>query len=125
MEGLANNYLSPGLFGIPFVDTYNKGANNFFNDKGYSNLKAHTFSSNYATNIKTALKANQPVPMLIWSDGSENNLSTHWITITKYFKNVTTYEQFIAFSTWGERRSVNLDAILSGYVRGATYMKSK
>lgn len=125
MEGIAENYLSPGLIGIPFVANYNKGANSFFKDKGYSNLEAQTFSSNYPTNIQNALKANQPVPMLIWSDGSGNRLDTHWITITKYFKNASTNEQFIALSTWGDRKSINLDAILSGYVRGATYMKSK
>lgn len=125
MEGLAAGYLSPGLFGIPFVANYNTAANRFFKDKGYSNLEAQTFSSNYTANIKAALRANQPVPMLIWADGSGNKLNRHWITITKYFKSGSTNEQYIALSTWGARRSVNLDAILSGYVRGATYMRRK
>lgn len=124
MEGLADHYLSPGWFGIPVVSAYTSAANKFFKDKGYSNLHSYTFSSNYATNIKNGLNKNQPVPMLIWSDGDNSppNLNKHWITITKYFKNGTTNEQFIAFSSWGRRYSVNLDSLLSGYVRGATYM---
>jgi len=44
----------------------------------------------------------------------EQSFDNHWMTITKYFKNVTSGESFIAFSSWGARYSVNTDLLMYG-----------
>lgn len=121
MTGLANNYLTPNQYvGIATPGIFCKGANKFFNAKG-ANLKATPFVNNYSYNVKKSLKKDIPVPFLVyfdgskWTDSSNNTLDFHWITITKYFQQGTTKQEFIAFSTWGRREHTDFGAMTKSW----------
>jgi hypothetical protein len=46
------------------------------------------------------------------------------MTITKYFRNTTNGDRYIAVSTWGERHSLNFNALWDGNLAcGVVYFK--
>ncbi|MCP2240501.1 hypothetical protein [Thermoanaerobacterium thermosaccharolyticum] len=65
-----------------------------------------------STYIKAGLSKNSPVAFLMNYNSKYPEFNFHWMTITKYFRNVTTDERDIAVSSWATRYSLNLKYIL-------------
>ena len=61
--------------------------------------------------IKDFLKENIPLALLIHRNDVIPEFSWHWMTITKYYKNE--FYSYVNVSSWGERRILKLEDILS------------
>ncbi|WP_455257677.1 hypothetical protein [Peptoniphilus asaccharolyticus] len=78
----------------------------------------------FANYIKSGLRRDCPVAYLQYWNSNQSDYDWHWMTITKYFRNTTNGDRYIAVSTWGERHSLNFNALWDGNLAcGVLYFK--
>ncbi|NGZ77191.1 hypothetical protein [Saccharibacillus alkalitolerans] len=104
------NYINPGLLGETSVYHFIDSVEKYAKDKNV-NLKAVYDSTpftldNTANYAKAGLRINSPVATLNLSKFTDYEYEWHWMTITKYYRDVND-NRWIAVSTWGKRRSIN------------------
>ncbi|GGO04936.1 hypothetical protein [Saccharibacillus kuerlensis] len=107
---LMYNYISPGPFGETSVQHFTSMVEKYAKDKnviltGVTDNSTFTLD-NTAAYIKKGLGLNSPVATLNLSKFNDYEYEWHWMTITKYYRDVND-NRWIAVSTWGERRSIN------------------
>ncbi|WP_313132995.1 DUF4430 domain-containing protein [Anaerocolumna sp.] len=61
--------------------------------------------------VETRYLLNDPVQSSALGISEDANFWLHWMTVTKYFKNGTTGNTHVAFSSWGSRFSINADLL--------------
>ncbi|GIP19777.1 C39 family peptidase [Paenibacillus sp. J22TS3] len=119
------SYIDPGMFGETSGTDFTSDVERFARDRGVA-LKGVTNSAsftldNVANYIKAGLNINSPVATLNTKKWSDYEYEWHWMTITKYYRDVND-NRWIAVSTWGQRRSidyrVHFDAMANGWVMG-------
>ena len=71
--------------------------------------------------VDTRWILNEPAQWHLVDAGAEKNFDSHWVTITKYFKDGTTEKGSIAFSSWRKRFSVYTDLLLNHF--GVYYLE--
>jgi len=121
--------MTPGIIGISFVHEFTNRISSYARSKGDfsfgSSIRTYSPSSGEeqyvdetAVFIKKSLTNNLPVAMLTyWNSelkfidvrGTEQTGNTHWMTITKYYRD-TQDNRYVAAATWGERVSLNFRA---------------
>ena len=121
-------YVTPTAIGVPSLRALESGFERFADSRGidisayWSDQPANR--NTFTNYIKDGLRINSPVAYLQYFNSNQKEYDWHWMTITKYFKNMSTGEQHIAVSTWGERRSLNFNALLDGNLAcGVLYFK--
>lgn len=107
---LMYSYINPGPFGETSVHDFTTAVEKYAKDKnvklaGVADNSAFTLD-NTASYIKAGLKINSPVATLNLSKFTDYPYEWHWMTITKYYRDVND-NRWIAVSTWGDRRSIN------------------
>ncbi|WP_276357914.1 hypothetical protein [Cohnella caldifontis] len=119
------SYIDPGLFGEISGPDFTSDVERYAKDNGVA-LKGVTNSAsftldNVANYIKAGLSINSPVATLNTKKWSDYEYEWHWMTITKYYRDVND-NRWIAVSTWGQRRSidyrVHFDAMANGWIMG-------
>lgn len=115
-------YVTPTIFGVPTLRYFARGVERFADDKNvdieaYWSDEKPSFR-NLSNYIKDGLRADSPVAHLQYYNPEVPSLNWHWVTITKYFRNSVAGDSHIAVSTWGERKSFNLDAIYDNSLGG-------
>ncbi|MDO4605303.1 MAG: hypothetical protein Q4B23_04920 [Helcococcus sp.] len=121
-------YLSPSIIGVPTLGAFENGIEKFAKSRGVSlnafwsdNKVNKTTFTNY---IKSGLRANYPVAYLQYYNSNQKQYNWHWMTITKYFKNLRSNNTSIIVSTWGGKQILNFDALWSGNLAcGVLYFK--
>jgi hypothetical protein len=90
--------------------------------EGYPDPRRNAQQKVLESYIKTAIKHDLPVAMLIYSNPDLNaklptfgvqNLSWHWMTITAINMNKDR-KSFVTISTWGDKTVISLDDIMKG-----------
>lgn len=104
------SYINPGAFGETSVHDFASSVEKYAKDKnvklsGIRDNSAFTLD-NTAAYIKKGLSLNSPVATLNLSKFTDYEYEWHWMTITKYYRDVND-NRWIAASTWGDRRSIN------------------
>ncbi|MFB9329878.1 hypothetical protein ACFFSY_28390 [Paenibacillus aurantiacus] len=102
--------INPGKLGELSIWDFADDVETYAKDKGVT-LKRVTSSASFtldntATYIKAGLNSNVPVGTLNLSKFSDYEFEWHWMTITKYYRDVND-NRWIAVSTWGRRESIN------------------
>ena len=130
MEKLYDN-LKPGILGVPTVESFIKGVTSYINKDAGSTLIPTPYTINastYATyreGVTDGLKEESPVAVLFWEVENwelDPDFSFHWITITKYFKDNNTGNEYFACSSWGKRYSLSFyDYWWNYWVAGGVY----
>lgn len=118
-------YVDPGMFGETSVSDFTSDVVRFAKDRGVTLSGVYSSASftldNVANYIKAGLSINSPVATLNTKKWSDYEYEWHWMTITKYYRDVND-NRWIAVSTWGQRRSidyrVHFDAMANGWVQG-------
>lgn len=111
MESIAGFIQPDEEKGVTSVFYFNERVIKFAEEKGVK-IKSHTITTNDDFNsvknfIKTALKENKPVALLMLENNILKEFDWHWMTITKLFEDMD--KNYIDFSTWGERRIFTLE----------------
>jgi len=114
------SYIAPGPFGELSLEDFASGVKNFAKSKNLllaSRILASNPSWTYdevSTFIKTGLSWDVPVACLNldWPFADDEVYPWHWVTATKYYRDVTTDQRWIAISSWGERYSVNFKSYI-------------
>ncbi|WP_216671571.1 hypothetical protein [Saccharibacillus qingshengii] len=104
------SYIDPGAFGETSVPDFASSIEKYAKDKnvklsGVRDNSAFTLD-NTAAYIKKGLSLNSPVATLNLSKFTDYIYEWHWMTITKYYRDIND-NRWIAVSTWGDRRSIN------------------
>lgn len=121
-------YLSPTIIGIPSLSYFEDGFESFAKSRGV-NVSAYwsdnkVTKDSFANYIKSGLRRDCPVAYLQYWNSNQSDFDWHWMTITKYFRNTTNGDRYIAVSTWGERHSLNFNALWDGNLAcGVLYFK--
>ncbi|WP_127532995.1 hypothetical protein [Paenibacillus kobensis] len=102
--------IDPGWLGELSIWDFADKVESYAKDKGVT-LKRVTSSASFtldntANYIKAGLNSNVPVGTLNLSMFSDYEYEWHWMTITKYYRDVND-NRWIAVSTWGRRESIN------------------
>ncbi|MNG17971.1 hypothetical protein D3C84_1019960 [compost metagenome] len=102
--------IDPGWLGELSIWDFADSVESYAKDKGVT-LKRVTSSASFtldntANYIKAGLNSNVPVGTLNLSKFSNYEYEWHWMTITKYYRDVND-NRWIAVSTWGRRESIN------------------
>ncbi|MGO4109708.1 hypothetical protein [Paenibacillus sp. YAF4_2] len=102
--------INPGWLGELSIWDFADDIESYAKDKGVT-LKRVTSNASFtldntATYIKAGLSSNVPVGTLNLSKFSDYEYEWHWMTITKYYRDVND-NRWIAVSTWGRRESIN------------------
>lgn len=113
-----NEYIRPTIIGVPTLKVFSKGIEDFAKSRGIQ-IKANWESDkiekeDFAEYIKSGLNSNLPVAYLQYYNSKKMKYNWHWMTITKYYKNIKNGSTSIVVSTWGEKRVLNFDALWSG-----------
>lgn len=104
------SYINPGAFGETSVNAFTSAVEKYAKDKNVTLAGVYDNSAftldNTAAYIKKGLSLNSPVATLNLSKFTGYPYEWHWMTITKYYRDVND-NRWIAVSTWGDRRSIN------------------
>lgn len=111
MESIAEFICPDEINGVTSVYYFNEKVREFAESKGVM-IKPHTITTEndfegIKNFIKTALKENKPVALLMLKNEVLKEFDWHWMTITRLFENMD--KNYIDFSTWGERRIFTLE----------------
>ncbi|MBS4538801.1 hypothetical protein GOQ27_10015 [Clostridium sp. D2Q-11] len=100
-------FIKPSLIGVPTVHNLGHGMVLYAQSKGV-NLKANykSWKTDSSEFIKSGLRVDSPVAMLQYY--RKVGYNWHWQTITKYYKDNKTHEEYIETSNWGRQYSYNL-----------------
>lgn len=123
-----DKYLHPSAIAVFSLGYFEKGFEDFARSRGV-NIQSY-WSDNrvtkdtFAEYIKAGLRIDSPVVYLQYFNSNQKEYDWHWMTITKYFKNNSNGDRFIAVFTWGERRSLNYNALWDANLAcGVLYFK--
>ncbi|MBS4535068.1 hypothetical protein GOQ29_05470 [Clostridium sp. D2Q-14] len=99
-------FVKPCLLGVPTVYNLGRGMASYARSKGV-NLKIHykPWRMDSSKFVKEGLKLDSPVAMLQYY--RKQGFNWHWQTITKYYKNIKTNEEYIETSSWSRQYSFN------------------
>ena len=61
--------------------------------------------------INTQFLLNDPEQAIATGTDQTQSFDDHWMTVTKFFRNVTYGDTHVAFATWGKRYSVNVELL--------------
>lgn len=105
------SYINPGILGETSLENFTSNIEKYASDKGVSLKRVISSASftldNTATYIKNGLNSDCPVAILnLTLPGGDYEYAWHWMTITKYFRDVND-NRWIAVSSWGKRYSIN------------------
>ena len=105
------DYITPAVWGIPDINTLKSKFESFASSRGVS-LTGYKSSNGWNKTtviqyISGGLNANSPVLLLTWNTPI-SELSQHWVTITRLFKD-TTGANLMTTSNWGSMKTYNFD----------------
>ena len=105
------DYITPAVWGIPDINTLKSKFESFASSRGVS-LPGSKSSNGWNKTtviqyISGGLNANSPVLLLTWNTPI-SELSQHWVTITRLFKD-TTGANLMTTSNWGSMKTYNFD----------------
>lgn len=107
------DYITPAVWGIPTIDTLKSKFEEFAAARGVS-VTGHRSTDGWSKDtvlqyIGGGLIADTPVLLLTWNTPVAE-LGTHWVTITRIYKESSLGANFMTTSNWGEMKTYNFDA---------------
>ena len=106
-----------GIFPVTSISMMKNSIRAFCDNRGLFNAMDpadHIYGQTPAGHrayLKLGLSTNHPVAYLQWN-GYYEEYDLHWMTVTKYYARADG-KDWIAVSTWGQRRSLDLDLVLN------------